>query len=109
MRSGVPKHPEDTVLMHLTDLVRKSGVLDPETDLLTAEPSGGGRNVDIGTGSNGQNYGLFADAGSYSANDPNRSTGRNTAYTTPTNQDAGGDAAHNNLQPYMALKYVISY
>lgn len=50
MRSGVPKHPEDTVLMHLTDLVRKSGVLDPETDLLTAEPSGGGRNVDIGTG-----------------------------------------------------------
>ena len=34
-----------------------------------------------GTGANEQNYGLFADSGSYSENDPNRSTGRNTANT----------------------------
>ena len=52
------------------------------------------------TGQNTQNYGLFADAGSYSADDPNRSTGRNTAYT-------GGGAAHNNLQPYIVTNYII--
>jgi hypothetical protein len=31
-----------------------------------------------GTGSNGQNYGIVADAGGYSSNDPNYSFGRNT-------------------------------
>lgn len=30
-----------------------------------------------------------------------------TQSTTPTNQNTGGDGAHNNLQPYMALRYII--
>lgn len=47
-----------------------------------------------GTGSNGQNYGLFADAGNYQNYDLNRSTGRYSAY-------AGSGDAHNNLQPYI--------
>lgn len=50
MRSGVPLHPEDTVLQHLTDMVRAGGVLDPATDMLVTEPAGGGLNVDVGTG-----------------------------------------------------------
>lgn len=50
IRTGAPLHPEDTVLQHLTDMVRKGGVLDPATDFLTVEPSGGGLNVDVGTG-----------------------------------------------------------
>ena len=39
--------------------------------------------------SNTQDYGLAADAGSYSADDPNKAYGRNSAYT-------GGSAAHNH-------------
>ena len=50
IRTGAPLHPEDTVLEHLTDMVRKGGVLNPETDLLTVEPSGGGLNVDVEIG-----------------------------------------------------------
>lgn len=50
MRTDVPLHPEDTVLQHLTDQVRKGGVLDIEADLLVVEPVGGGLNVDIGQG-----------------------------------------------------------
>jgi hypothetical protein len=50
IRSGAPLHPEDTVLQHLTDMVIKGGVINPETDLLTVEPAGGGLNVDTGTG-----------------------------------------------------------
>tara|TARA_B100000131_G_scaffold293081_1_gene308082 strand:- start:440 stop:1081 length:642 start_codon:yes stop_codon:yes gene_type:complete len=42
-----------------------------------------------GTWSNGQMHGLWADAGSYSANDPGHSYGRNTANT-------GGGSAHNH-------------
>ena len=42
-----------------------------------------------GTGSNTQDYGLFADQGSHSFNDPGRTTGRNTAYT-------GGGQAHDH-------------
>jgi microcystin-dependent protein len=29
----------------------------------------------------------------------------NTGYSTATNQNTGGDAAHNNMQPYIALTY----
>lgn len=36
----------------------------------------------------------------------NSSTATNNA-TTATNQNTGGGQAHNNLQPYMALKYII--
>ena len=42
-----------------------------------------------GTWSNGQMHGLWADQGSYSANDQNYSYGRNSAYT-------GGGSAHNH-------------
>ncbi len=50
MRTDVPLHPEDTVLQHLTDQVRKGGVLDVESDMLVVEPVGGGLNVDVGQG-----------------------------------------------------------
>jgi len=42
-----------------------------------------------GSTSNTQDFGLWADAGSHSFNDPNKSTGRNTAYT-------GGGQGHNH-------------
>ena len=50
MRTDVPLHPEDTVLQHLTDMVKAGGVLDVSADMLVVEPVGGGLNVDIGTG-----------------------------------------------------------
>lgn len=50
LRSGVNNHPEDSVLQALTDIVRKSGLLDPESDFQVVEPTGGGLNVDIGLG-----------------------------------------------------------
>ena len=59
------------------------------------------------TGQNSQNYGMFADAGSYNANDDNRSTGKYSAYATATNQYTGGNGSHNNLQPYIVLNYMI--
>lgn len=31
----------------------------------------------------------------------------NTAYATPTNQNTGGGAAHNNMQPYMTVNMII--
>jgi microcystin-dependent protein len=36
----------------------------------------------------------------------NSNTATNIA-TTATNQDTGGDQAHNNLQPYIVLNYII--
>jgi microcystin-dependent protein len=33
----------------------------------------------------------------------------NVDNTTATNQNAGGGSAHNNLQPYIALNYIIKY
>jgi len=62
-----------------------------------------------GTGcmGNGQMYGLWADAGSYSSSDPGYAYGRNSQWTTATNQNTGGGQAHNNLQPYITLNYVI--
>lgn len=33
----------------------------------------------------------------------------NTNSTTATNQNTGGNGAHNNLQPYMALNYIIKH
>ncbi len=62
-----------------------------------------------GTGGNGQNYGLFSDAGSYQNYDLGRSTGRYDQWTTATNQNTGGGQAHNNLQPYNTFKYIIAY
>jgi microcystin-dependent protein len=33
----------------------------------------------------------------------------NTNYATPTNQNTGGGGAHNNLQPYLVINYIIKY
>ena len=70
------------------------------------------RNIS-GTGSNGQEYGLVADAGSYSADDPNKSTGRYSAYATTglsvsTSVGTTGSSTTNaNLPPYFALAYIM--
>jgi microcystin-dependent protein len=62
-----------------------------------------------GTGcmTNNQMFGLWADAGSYSANDPGYGYGRYSQWETATNQNTGGGQAHNNLQPYITLKFAI--
>lgn len=74
-----------------------------------------------GTGGNGQDYGVVSDAGGWSADDGNSGAGSNVAYTTATNQattatnnavtatnqNTGGGLAHNNLQPYIVLNYII--
>lgn len=64
-----------------------------------------------GTGcmGNSQMYGLWADAGSYSSDDPGYAYGRNSQWTTATNQNTGGGQAHNNLQPYISLNFIIKY
>tara|TARA_Y100001963_G_scaffold110978_1_gene153498 strand:- start:99 stop:1301 length:1203 start_codon:yes stop_codon:yes gene_type:complete len=70
-----------------------------------------------GTGSNTQNYGLFADAGSYSSSDPGRSTGRYTASepagggitvsvtTTTSTNNEGGNLRPTNLALLACIKY----
>jgi len=50
LRSGVTNHPEQIVLRSLTNITRKGGIID-DTDLVVSEPSGGGLNVDISSGS----------------------------------------------------------
>lgn len=73
------------------------------------------------TGQNVQNYGLFADAGSYSADDPNRGTGRYTAYEsghthnidvpafsgTSGNYGSASVTPVSALQPYIVMNYII--
>jgi microcystin-dependent protein len=51
----------------------------------------------------------FVAAGGLSvvANLPGGSANFNTDFTTATNQNTGGGAAHNNLQPYIVLNYII--
>lgn len=51
--------------------------------------------------SNTQDYGLAADAGSYSSTDVMKAYGRYIGNQTAVNQNTGGGAAHNNLQPYI--------
>ena len=58
------------------------------------------RNI-TGTGGNGQEYGLVSDAGGYSANDPNKSTGRYTR----NDPSGNGETRPRNL----ALMYIIKY
>ena len=48
---------------------------------------------------NTQEFGLYSDAGSYSANDQNHSVGRNTAYS-------GGGGAHNHGTMNFAVRYL---
>lgn len=51
LRTGVPLHPETTVLQHLTDMIKTAGVLNVDNgDLLVEQPDGGGLNVDVAAG-----------------------------------------------------------
>ena len=59
--------------------------------------------------SNTQDYGLAADAGSYSATDTNKIYGRYALNATAVNQNAGSDGSHNNMQPTMLFNYIIRY
>ena len=68
-----------------------------------------------GTGANTQEYGLFADNGSYSADDPNRSTGRNTktnttgitgsSTTTTSIANEGSESRPRNVALLACIKY----
>jgi hypothetical protein len=70
-----------------------------------------------GTGANNQDYGLWADAGSYSSSDPNKSTGRYnlsattgitaSSSTSTTVNATGSSATGANLPPYYALCYIM--
>lgn len=59
-----------------------------------------GGNGALTDGSTGVNYAL--PSGSFYGF---RATSTNA--TTPTNQNTGGDGAHNNLQPYITVRYII--
>ncbi len=68
-----------------------------------------------GTGANNQNYGLFADAGSYGADDPDRSTGRYTktqttgitgsSTTTTSIANEGSESRPRNVALLACIKY----
>jgi len=47
LKSGVENHPEASVLQQITDLVRKGGVLNVDTDLVAQEHGAGGLIIDI--------------------------------------------------------------
>jgi microcystin-dependent protein len=65
--------------------------------------------------SNTQDYGLVADAGTYSANDADKTFGRYTSFNLSnhshafTTNNSGSGEAHNNLQPYISLTYIIKH
>ena len=68
-----------------------------------------------GTGANNQNYGLFADASSYGADDPDRSTGRYTktqttgitgsSTTTTSIANEGSESRPRNVALLACIKY----
>ena len=66
---------------------------------------------------NTQDYGLAADAGSYSQSDTDKIYGRFSSFNgslhthtfTSSSQSGTPGGAHNNLQPYMALNYIIKH
>ena len=70
-----------------------------------------------GAGSNNQMYGLWADAGSYSANDPNYGYGRYnlsattgisaSSSTSTTVNSTGSSGTGQNMPPYYALCYIM--
>ena len=73
-------------------------------------------NMSTSGSSNSQDYGLAADAGGYTQYDRDSGYGRYSSYsgsthahafTTGTNGGSGG--AHNNLQPYIVLNYIIKH
>lgn len=70
-----------------------------------------------GTGANNQDYGTVSDAGSYSQNDGDSGAGSYTSYNgslhthtyTTSSQSGSYGGAHNNLQPYLVLNYIIKH
>lgn len=68
-----------------------------------------------GTGANNQDYGVVSDAGSWSPNDGDSGAGSYSSYTgsehthtfTTSSQSGSYGGAHNNLQPYIVLNYII--
>lgn len=71
-----------------------------------------------GTGGNTQDYGTVSDAGSYSQNDGDSAAGSYSSYSGSlhthtysgtTANSTGGGGAHNNLQPYIVLTYIIKH
>jgi microcystin-dependent protein len=68
--------------------------------LVNGNGTNGQANVSVGGGG----YGLSTPQGTTATN--NATTATNIA-TTATNQNTGGGQAHNNLQPYIVLNYII--
>lgn len=66
---------------------------------------GHGANSGIGYGAGGYGAGV----GRADANSPAVLWGFSVGNSTATNQNTGGDGAHNNLQPYITLNYLIRY
>lgn len=64
-----------------------------------------------GSGSNGQMYGLFADAGSWSNDDPNYGYGRNSAYTGSSSSHGHGISMNSISveQPWTSVHFIIKY
>jgi len=68
-----------------------------------------------GHGGNSQDWGLYADAGSYTSTDQGRAYGRYSGtesahthtYSGTTGTGSGSGTAHNNLQPYIVINYII--
>jgi len=62
-----------------------------------------------GSGGNTQDWGLYADAGSYSSNDPLHSYGRNSASATTgiSVNSTGASGTNANLPPYYALCFIM--
>jgi microcystin-dependent protein len=77
---------------------------DPHGHVISANSFAGDRQIVMGPlGGDGDKYGIA---------DSNSDISSNTAVvyarnTTATNQNTGGGGSHNNLQPYMALSYII--
>lgn len=68
-----------------------------------AKPSGTGGTVSYGP------FGDFLPDAAASVATSQGLAASNTGSTTATNQSTGGGGAHNNLQPYMALPYIIKW
>jgi microcystin-dependent protein len=89
-----------------------SSVTDPGHKHWISSMATDDRNI-TGTGANSQEYGIVADAGSYSQDDPNKSTGRyNLAATTgvtvsTTVSSTGSSGTNTNLPPYYALCFIM--
>lgn len=59
------------------------------------------------TGNNGTNWGVEVSAG-FNSGSYNMDTGSNASFTTNSNPVAGGSGAHNNMQPYIVMRYFIT-